>query len=70
MFIRFILYSILAYLVLKTVGVLWRYFNQLSEKNNPSVNNSKKKEYTINKKDIIDAEFEDITDKENTKDES
>lgn len=70
MFIRFILYSILAYLVLKTVGVLWRYFNQLSEKNNPSVSNSKKKEYTINKKDIIDAEFEDITDKENTKDES
>ncbi len=29
-----------------------------------------KKKYTINKKDIIDAEFEDITEKENTKDQS
>ena len=67
MFIRFILYSILAYLALKTVGVLWRYFKQLSEKNNPSVSNSKKKEYTINKKDIIDAEFEDITEDQNSK---
>lgn len=67
MFIRFILYSILAYLVLKTVGVLWGYFKQLSEKNNPSVSNSKKKKYTINKKDIVDAEFEDITDKESSK---
>ncbi len=70
MFIRFILYSIIAYLVLKTVGVLWRYFKQLNDKDNPKVKNTQQKKYTINKKDIIDAEFEDITEKENTKDQS
>lgn len=66
MFLRFILYSIIAYLALKTIAVVWRYFKELSEKNNPSVSSSDKKEYTINKKDIIDAEFEDISEKENT----
>ena len=52
---------------MKAAAVIWQYFRQLSQKDNPSVSNSKEKEYTINKKDIIDADFEDITDKENRK---
>lgn len=67
MFFRFIFYSILFYLVVKAAALIWQYFRQLSQKDNPSVSNSKRKEYTINKKDIIDADFEDITDKENSK---
>ena len=67
MFFRFIFYSILFYIVMKAAAVIWQYFRQLSQKDNPSVSNSKEKEYTINKKDIIDADFEDITDKENRK---
>ena len=66
MFFRFIFYSILFYIVLKAASIVWQYFKQLNDKDNPKVNNSKSKEYTINKKDIIDAEFEDITEKENT----
>ena len=66
MFFRFIFYSILFYIVMKAASIVWQYFKQLNDKDNPKVNNSKSKEYTINKKDIIDAEFEDITEKENT----
>jgi len=66
MFFRFIFYSILFYIVMKVVSIVWQYFKQLNDKDNSKVNNSKNKEYTINKKDIIDAEFEDITEKENT----
>lgn len=51
---------------MKVASIVWQYFKQLNDKDNPKVNNSKSKEYTINKKDIIDAEFEDITEKENT----
>ena len=66
MFFRFIFYSILFYIVMKVASIVWQYFKQLNDKDNPKVNNSRNKEYTINKKDIIDAEFEDITEKENT----
>ncbi|MEN8191914.1 MAG: hypothetical protein ABFS12_03800 [Bacteroidota bacterium] len=66
MFLRFIIYSILFYVVLKAVAIVWEYFKQLSQKENPTVSNSKSKEHRINKKDIIDADFEEIPDKENS----
>ena len=67
MFLRFILYSILFYIVLKAAAIVWEYFKRLSQKQNPTVSNSNHNENTINKKDIIDADFEEIPDKENTK---
>lgn len=64
MFFRFIIYSILFWIVLKAAAIVWEYFKRLSEKNNPSVKGSTKRDHNINKRDIIDAEFEDITEKE------
>ena len=67
MFFRFIFYSILFYIVMKAAAIVWNYFKQLNAKDNPTVKNAQRKNYNINKKDIIDADFEDITDKEDTK---
>ena len=67
MFFRFIFYSILFYIVMKAAAIVWNYFKRLNEKDNPTVSNAQRKNYNINKKDIIDADFEDITDKEDNK---
>ncbi|NOX65522.1 MAG: hypothetical protein GXO85_06915 [Chlorobi bacterium] len=67
MFFRFVFYSILLYIVMKAAAVVWQYIKAIYNKENPTVSNTQKKNYTINKKDIIDADFEDITDKENEK---
>lgn len=70
MFFRFIFYSILLYIVMKAAAVVWNYIKEIYNKENPTVSNTQKKNYTINKKDIIDADFEDITDKEDKKNKS
>lgn len=70
MFFRFVFYSILLYIVMKAAAIVWQYIKKLYNKENPSVSNTQKKNYTINKKDIIDADFEDITDKEDKKNKS
>ncbi|VAX21255.1 hypothetical protein MNBD_IGNAVI01-896 [hydrothermal vent metagenome] len=70
MFFRFIFYSILLYIVMKAAAVVWNYIKEIYNKENPTVSNNQKKNYTINKKDIIDADFEDITDKEDKKNKS
>jgi len=67
MFFRFVFYSILLYIVMKAAAVVWQYIKTIYNKENPTVSNTQKKNYTINKKDIIDADFEDITDKEDEK---
>lgn len=64
MFLRFIIYSILFWVVLKAASIVWAYFKQLNEKNNPTVNGTKRQNHNINKKDIIDADFEEIKDNE------
>jgi len=63
MFIRFIVYSIALYFIMKAVKIVIRYFTQISQKEKPNVTQNKTP-YKVEKKDIVDAEFEDITDKE------
>ncbi len=70
MFFRFILYSILFYIVMKAAAIVWHYIKEGYNKQNPKVNGSQRKNYNINKKDIIEADFEDITDKEDKKNKS
>jgi hypothetical protein len=64
MFIRFILYSLALYFIMKTVRIVFSYFNKVSAKEKPEVN-TKKASSKVDKRDIIDADFEDISDKEN-----
>ncbi len=63
MFIRFIIYSLSLYFIMKAVKIVIRYIKQLSNKERPEVK-ANKTQYKVNKRDIVDAEFEDITDKE------
>jgi len=48
---------------MKAVKIVIRYIKQLSNKERPEVK-ANKTQYKVNKRDIVDAEFEDITDKE------
>nr|MDA3861328.1 hypothetical protein [Melioribacteraceae bacterium] len=64
MFIKFIIYSVALYFIMKAVKIVVRYFTQVSSKEKPEVKQSKAP-YTVDKRDIVEAEFEDISDKEN-----
>ncbi|MBU0473809.1 MAG: hypothetical protein KKF62_06555 [Bacteroidetes bacterium] len=62
---RFILYSLIFYFLLKAVGIVFRYFSNLSSKEKPEVEvKPNHVPYKVDKKDIVEAEFEDITEKE------
>lgn len=63
MFIRFILYSLALYFIMKAVKIVFRYFTKVSSKEKPSVNTNKAQS-KVDKKDIIEADFEEIDDKE------
>lgn len=62
MFIRFIIYSIVLYFIMKAVKVIVFYFKQVSHKEKPNVTQNSSSSNIVNKKDIIDAEFEEISD--------
>jgi len=65
MFIRFIIYSLAFYFFMKAVRIVLRYFSSLSSKEKPDVEvKVKAPTYKVDKKDIVEAEFEEITDKE------
>lgn len=64
MFIRFIIYSLALYFIMKAVKIVFSYFNKVSAKEKPEVN-SKNASTKVDKRDIIDADFEEIKDKEN-----
>ncbi len=59
----FIVYSIGLYLVMKAVRVVMRYFKQVSSKEKPEVK-QQRTPHKVDKRDIVEAEFEEITDSE------
>lgn len=66
MFLRFIVYSIALYFIMKAVRIVANYFTQGVNKEKPKV--KQKRTYSkVDKKDIVEAEFEEITDKEKEK---
>ncbi len=64
MFIRFIIYSLSFYFLMKAAKIIVKYFKGLSHSEKPHVTQKKGRNNRVDKKDIIEAEFEDITDKE------
>jgi len=73
MFFRIIFWSLVFYFALKAIKYIVRYFSIASKQNHErSVRENKNSKYKINKEDIIEAEFEDITTpkKENSKEET
>lgn len=59
--IRFFLFFILFWIIIKAIKFLIRAFTTPRNDNQkPKVNNTSQKKYEINKKDIIEAEFEEI----------
>ena len=65
--LKFILYVIVFYIVVKLIRLISKAFSpSMSATNNRSnFTQPKTKKSTIDKKDIIEAEFEEIKDKEN-----
>jgi len=65
MFIKFLIYSLVFYFFMKALKIVFRYFSILSSSKKPEVDvNIKPPTYKVDKKDIVEAEFEDITDKQ------
>ena len=63
MFIRFILYSLAFYFLMKAIKIVIIYFKQIKNKDNPNVTQNNSSNNRVNKRDIIDADFEEIHDK-------
>ena len=61
MFIRFIIYSILFYFIIKIVKYVVRFIQGPSTPPKREVHDSPKQE-TINTQDIIEADFEELSD--------
>ncbi len=61
-FSSFIIYSIALYIIMKAARIVMGYFTQQS-KSKPEVN-QQRTPHKVDKKDIVEAEFEDITDKD------
>ncbi|MCF6269453.1 MAG: hypothetical protein L3J41_07075 [Melioribacteraceae bacterium] len=64
MFIRFILYSLALYFLMKAAKIIIIYFKQVSNKEKPNVTQNRSSNNRVNKRDIIDADFEEISDDE------
>ncbi|PIQ07673.1 MAG: hypothetical protein COW71_15825 [Ignavibacteriales bacterium CG18_big_fil_WC_8_21_14_2_50_31_20] len=65
MFIRFIIYSLAFYFFMKAVRIIFRYFSSLSSNEKPKVDvKVNAPTYKVDKKDIVEAEFEEISEKE------
>lgn len=63
MFLRFIIYSIALYFIMKAVRIVVKYFTQVSNKEKPKVK-QKSTFSKVDKKDIVEAEFEEISDED------
>ena len=64
MFIRFVIYSLAFYFLMKAARIVVQYFKGVSHKEKPHVTQQRGANNHVNKKDIVEAEFEDITDKD------
>ena len=64
MFIRFIIYSLAFYFIMKAFRIVVRYFQSIASQEKPHVSQKKTSHYKVDKKDIIEAEFEEINEKE------
>jgi len=62
MFIRFIIYSVALYFLMKAVKIVIIYFKQMQNKDKPNVTQKGPSNNRVNKRDIIDADFEEISD--------
>ena len=62
MFIRFIIYSLAFYFLMKAAKIIIIYFKQIKNKDKPNVTQNGSSNNRVNKRDIIDADFEDISD--------
>jgi hypothetical protein len=66
--IRFILWSLLFYLVIKTVSNIYKFFvSEGTENKKVPKPNSKKSKYNIDTKDVIEAHFEELGSEESEK---
>ncbi|MCB0752583.1 MAG: hypothetical protein KDC52_14020 [Ignavibacteriae bacterium] len=66
-FFRLIFFIILGYIIIKTFKFIINMFTGISEaKKEQQVYETKNARSKIDKKDVIDAKFEEIDDKENT----
>ncbi|MBN1638658.1 MAG: hypothetical protein JW866_06815 [Ignavibacteriales bacterium] len=64
--VRWILFSVVIYIVMKIISLIIIYYKKVkSEKDRITVNKNKSKS-SIDKNDIIDAQFEDLDDKNNS----
>jgi len=72
MLFRIILYSLIFYLIYRVIKSLFNISVSPKKENKEKeqVFNKDKKKSTIDKKDVIDAEFEEIKDNENEKEKS
>ena len=64
MFIRFIIYSLAFYFLMKAIKIVVIYFKQIQNKDKPNVTQNGSSNNRVNKRDIIDADFEEISDDE------
>lgn len=71
MFFKFILYAILGYIIIKSVRFLINIFTAVkSGKSEEKVYGTSKTKSKIDKKDVIDAQFEEIDIKKNNTEEN
>jgi len=62
---KFIFYSLIFYFLLKAVRIVIRYFSLLSSKQKQEIDvKVNKPDYKVDKRDIVEAEFEEIIDKD------
>ena len=62
MFLRFIIYSLALYFLMKAAKIIIIYFKQIQNKDKPNVTQNGSSNNRVNKRDIVDADFEEISD--------
>ena len=68
MVLRFILFTLLFYLIYRILKSIFKMsFSSKKRETKDNVFNKRKQKTTIDKKDIIEAEFEEIKEKEDSK---
>ncbi|MBZ0178823.1 MAG: hypothetical protein K8F36_05985 [Melioribacteraceae bacterium] len=60
MFFRFILYSIIAFLILRSVRYVYRIMTTTNSRRASNFQRTEKPKSSIDQKDIIEADFEEI----------
>ena len=62
MFIKIIIYSLAFYFLMKAVKIIIVYVKQIQNKDKPNVTQNGSSNNRVNKRDIVDADFEEISD--------